>query len=296
MVDLALQLLVVGLSQAAVYMLVATGFALILSVSRIFHFAHAAVFALAGFLVFLFTEQAGLPLLVSVLLSTLLSCLAAVVIYLHVYTPLQQRSGNNFIIVLASVGLQFAIENSLALIWGTGGRYLNNPMQAATYNIGSVFITLTDVVAMATAIIGAAATIAFLNGTRLGRAMRAYSENPVMARVVGIEPKLVGAVAMAIATALLVPAAIITGWYSSLVPTMGMGPLLYAVAAVVVGGIGSVKGAALGALMLGLLSAAISFNFPAFWSDAGAFLIMMVFVIWFPSGLFGVRARSQAAR
>ncbi|MDQ8728200.1 branched-chain amino acid ABC transporter permease [Bradyrhizobium sp. LHD-71] len=296
MVDLSLQLLVVGLSQAAIYMLVATGFALILSVSRIFHFAHAAVFALSGFLAFLFAQQAGLPFVLAVLLSAVLSCLVAVVIYLQIYTPLQQRSGNSFIIVLASIGLQFAIENSLALIWGTGGRYLDNPMAAATFKAGNVFIALTDIVAITVAVLGTAATIAFLNMTRLGRAMRAYSENPVMARVVGIEPKLVGAVAMAIGTALLVPAAVITGWYSSLVPTMGMGPLLYAVAAVVVGGIGSVKGAALGALMLGLLSAAISFHFPAFWSDAGAFLIMMVFVIWFPAGLFGIRARSQAAR
>lgn len=277
-------------------MLVATGFALILSVSRIFHFAHAAIFALAGFLVFLFAEQAGLPFVVAVLLSTLLCCLAAVAIYTQIYTPLQQQSGNTFVIVLASVGLQFAIENSLALVWGTGGRYLTNPMAAATYKFGNVFVTLTDVVAISIAVIGAVATVVFLDMTRLGRAMRAYAENPVMARVVGIEPKLVGAVAMAIGTALLVPASIITGWYSSLVPTMGMGPLLYAVAAVVVGGIGSVKGAALGALMLGLLSAAISFHFPAFWSDAGAFLIMMIFVIWFPSGLFGVRSRTQAAR
>jgi branched-chain amino acid transport system permease protein len=126
--------------------------------------------------------------------------------------------------------------------------------------------------------------------------MRAYAENPVMARVVGIEPKTVGGAAMVIGTVLLVPAAVITGWYSSLVPTMGLGPLLYAIAAVVLGGIGSVSGAALGGVILGLLSAAISFRLPAFWSDAGAFLVMMIFVVWFPSGLFGTRSKSQSAR
>lgn len=294
--DLALQLFVVGLSQAAIYSLVALGFALIYSVTHVFHFAHGAFLALAGFVTYAFAEQMGIPLAVAFVLTACITIGLAVAVFAFVYDPLKRTSINPLVIVLVSIGIQIAMENIMALVWGTGGRYLPNPFSDYIYVYGGVVIALTDVITVLLALGLTLATVLFLRLTRMGRAMRALRDNPLMAQVVGINPRIAGMTAIAIGTFLVVPAAIITGWYSSLVPSMGMQPLLYSVAAVVVGGMGSVFGAALGGLMLGLVSAAISFYLPAFWSDAGAFLIMMVFVVWFPSGLFGVRAKSHSAR
>ncbi|MEX0408645.1 branched-chain amino acid ABC transporter permease [Aquibium sp. LZ166] len=294
--DLALQLLVVGLSQAAIYSMVATGFGLVLAVSHIFHFAHAAIFALAGFLAYAFIMQLGLPFWLGFVLTAILTVAAGLLIQLYIYAPLKRRNSGTFALVLASIGMQFAIENLIALGWGTGGRYLENPFGGVFYQIGTVIISLTDIVTLTVAIAGFGATMLFLKATRIGRAMMAYADNPTMAEVVGINPTLVSAVAISIASLLVVPAAIATGWYSSLVPTMGLTPLLYAVAAVVVGGIGSTVGAFLGAFMLGLLAAMISLQLPAFWSDTIAFLIMMVVVVWRPSGLLGNIGAARAAR
>ena len=294
--DLALQLIVVGISQAAVYCLVATGFGLILSVTHVFHFAHAALFAAAGFFVYALAEQAGLSLALAIPLATVGAVGMALAIQFFVYEPLRAKGAAQFTVILASIGLQFAIENLLALTWGTGGRNIPNPFAQVSYALGGVVITPTDILAVLSAALGTGATLAFLRYTRTGKAMRAFSDNPTMARVVGIEPRVVGAVALAIGTVLAVPAAIVTSWYSNVLPTMGMGPMLYAFAAVVVGGIGSIGGACLGSVMLGMLSAGISLYFPAFWSDTAAFVIMMLFIVWFPAGIFGRRLRTRAAR
>lgn len=294
--DLALQLLIVGLSQAAIYAMVATGFGLVLAVSHIFHFAHAAIFALAGFAAFAFISQLRLPFWLGILLATVVTVGAGLAIQYFVYSPLKRRNAGTFALVLASIGIQFALENLIAIGWGTGGRYLENPFGRTIYQVGNIIVSLTDIVTVGMAFVGFAAVMVFLKQTRLGRAMMAYADNPTMAQVVGINPVMVGAAAMTIASVLVVPAAVATGWYSSLLPTMGMTPLLYAVAAVVVGGIGSTVGAFLGALMLGLLAASISLYLPAFWSDTIAFLIMMVVVVWRPGGLLGTRSASHAAR
>jgi len=294
--DLALQLLVVGISQAAIYCLIATGFGLILSVTHVFHFAHAAIFAASAFFIYALVEQAGLPLWAAVPLATAASVLIVLGMQFFVYEPLRRKGGAMFTIILASIGLQFALENLLALIWGTGGRNIPNPFSQYIWSIGTVVISLTDVIAVAVAAVGALGTLAFLRYTRMGKAMRAYSDNATMAQIVGIEPRVVASVALTIGTLLAVPAALVTAWYSTVLPTMGMGPLLYSFAAVVVGGIGSIGGAVLGAILLGLLSAGISLYFPAFWSDSAAFLLMMLFIVWFPAGMFGRRLRTKATR
>lgn len=294
--ELAFQLMILGLSQGAIYALVATGFGLVLAVSHVFHFAHAAIFALAGFLAYAFTAQLGLPFPVGILIAVLLTVAAALAIQFLVYSPLKRRSAGTFAIVLASVGAQFAIEAAIALIWGTSGLYMENPLSSVNFQLGGIFLTLTDIVTVGLALVGFAATYLFLNHSRTGRAMLAYSDNPTMARVVGIDPAVVGAAAMVIAGLLIFPAALATGWYSSLQPAMGLNPLLYSVAAVVLGGIGSITGAFLGSFVLGLLSAAVSFQFPAFWADTAAFIIMMLVVVWRPQGLFGNRAASRSAR
>lgn len=294
--DMALQLLIVGLSQAAIYAMVATGFGLVLAVTRIFHFAHAAIFALAGFAAYAFVHQLGLPFWLGFLGAVAVTAAAGLGMQLFIYAPLKTRSAGMFAFVLASIGVQFALENIIALFWGTGGRYLENPFGSTIYQFGTVVVSLTDIVTLAMAFGGFAATMIFLKTTRIGRAMVAYADNPTMAEVVGISPAMVSGVAIVIASVLLVPAAIATGWYSSLLPTMGLTPLLYSVAAVVVGGIGSTVGAFVGAFVLGLLAALISLQFPAFWSDVFAFLIMMAVVVWLPSGLLGVRGATQGAR
>ena len=208
--DLALQLLVVGLSQAAIYSMVATGFGLVLAVSHIFHFAHAAIFALAGFLAYAFIMQLGLPFWLGFVLTAILTVAAGLLIQLYIYAPLKRRNSGTFALVLASIGMQFAIENLIALGWGTGGRYLENPFGGVFYQIGTVIISLTDIVTLTVAIAGFGATMLFLKATRIGRAMMAYADNPTMAEVVGINPTLVSAVAISIASLLVVPAAIAT--------------------------------------------------------------------------------------
>lgn len=294
--ETALQLLVVGLSQAAVFALVATGFGLVLAVTHIFHFAHAAVFALAGFLAFALTKQIGLPFLAALPAAALLTMAAGLAIHFVAYRPLLKRSATTFTIILASIGVQFALENILALVWGTSGRYLNDPISGPVLTLGPVIFTLTDIVVIATAIGLLLATLGFMRYTTLGRAMLAYADNPTMARVVGISPTAVATTSVMIASLLVVPAAIATGWYSSLVPTMGMRPLLYAVAAVVIGGVGSISGAFIGAFVLALLGAVISAALPAFWSDTVALIIMMIFVVFVPTGLFGKAAKGTSAR
>lgn len=294
--ELLLQLLIIGISQAAAFALIATGFGLVLAVNHIFHFAHAAIFALAGFLVYTFVATAGLPWSVALVLAAAVSVAVAIGIHFGVYRPIERHGSAAFGVVLASIGLQFALESAMALIWGTSGLYLPVPFADNPYNFGDVTVTTKDFVTVGIAIAGVGGTLLLLYLTPIGNSIRAVADNPVMAQVVGISPGRVGAIAMAIATLLVVPAAVIIGWYSSLVPTMGMGPLLYAVAAVVVGGIGSIPGACLGALILGTLGAVLSVGLPAMWSDTVTFLIMMACVLWFPAGLLGRRARTQAAR
>lgn len=292
--ELILQLLVGAVITTAVYLFVAVGFSLIFAVSRMFHFAHAPIYALSGYVTYSVSQVAGL--VVGILVGVAASVVAAVGCEVLVYRTMRRHRASHATLLIASLGLQLLLQGGISSFWSTEPRYLANPLPNRPLTFGPISLTPLELCTVVAAAVVVGATLAFLAWSRAGRALLAVAEEPDMAQVVGISEPRVRMLAFAVGTAIACPAAIMVGLRSGLTPDMGNVPLLFAFAAVVVGGIGSIRGTALGLLLLMLVSGLTVYKLPTYWMQGIAFVILLGFMLWRPRGLLGSAQRASAAR
>lgn len=294
--NLLAQLLVTAVVVAATYTILALGFGLILNVTGTFHFAHAAVYALAGFLVYTLAEHWKLNFWLSLVIAAVICVALALAMETWIYQPLRLRSATSLTLLIASLGLQIFLENLVSATWGTTGLYVPVPFKNNIHNLGKGYFTDLDVLTVTIAAVLAVGLLVLWKYTRLGKAMQAYSDNPVMAGVVGVDGRVVVRWAFVIGTALVVPVATITGMNIGLLPWMGTLPLLLATAAVIVGGIGSMSGAVVGGVLLALIQGLVTWKLPAYWGEIVAFLVLVLFILFKPTGFFGKRLAGRHVR
>lgn len=292
--DLLLQLLVGAIITTAVYMFVAVGFSLIFAVSRIFHFAHAPIYVLSGYVTYSVSQVAGLA--VGIVVGITAAVLAAIGCEVLIYQTMRRHRASHATLLIASLGLQLLLQGTISSFWSTEPRYLTNPLSNQPVTLGPFSLTRLELCTVGAAVVVVGASLFFLARTRAGRALLAVAEEPDMAQVVGISEPRTRIIAFAVGTLIACPAAIMVGLRSGLTPDMGNVPLLFAFAAVVVGGIGSIRGTALGLLLLMVVSGLAVYKLPTYWMQGIAFVILLGFMLWRPRGLLGSAQRASAAR
>lgn len=284
---LLLQLLINGLQLGAIYALTAVGFSLIFGATKIFHVAHGAAFTIAGYLFWWSVATLHLPWPVAALVATVAAVVFGLMMERVVYRPIQRHEASFFTVFIAAFGVQIIVQNLIGTIFGRSFVSVTTSLSRSVEVLPDLFIAPVAVISIVIALAFFSVLSLYLARTNMGMAMRALSENPDLVRVFGLDPARVSQYAFAIGSAIVVPGAILTSMTAGLNPAIGAHVMLISLAATIVGGIGSLRGAAYGGLLLGLAENLALWILDPQWSEAVTFVVLFLFIIFKPSGFLG---------
>ena len=282
-----LQLFLNGLQLGAIYALTAVGFSLIFGSTKIFHVAHGSAFAIGGYLYWWLATRLNVPWPIATLAAVVAAAVFGLLMERFVYRPIQRHEASFFTVSIAAFGVQLIIQNLIGSVAGRGMETVTTPLSRSVEIMDGLFVAPISAISIVVAILVFTALSYFLGRTHVGIAMRALSENPDLVRVFGLDPGRVAQYAFAIGSAVVVPGAIFTAMTAGLNPAIGTHVMLVSLAATIVGGIGSVRGAACGGVLRGLAVYLASGQRDAPWSEAVTFVGRFAFIIFRPSGFFG---------
>lgn len=287
------QLLLNGIIAGSIYALIAIGFTVIYRTVKFFHFAHGIVYTAGAYFAYTLIISLHLNLALSFFLSVVLTAILGVAIDRLVYYPLRQQKASNLIFLLASFGVVIFIQNLIQLIYGAQILTIRTgPVKEGHHFLGAV-ITDIQILILAVSIILMVLLWLFIQKTKLGKAMRAVSDDPIAANVVGINPEKIILSSFAIGSALAGVAGILISFETNIEPTMGFSALLKGIIASIIGGIGSIPGAVLGGFFLGLAENLGIWKISAGWKDCIAFAILIIFLLLRPRGILGNKTEKK---
>ena len=299
-----LQYTLIGLTNGALFALIALGYTMVYGIIELINFAHGDVFMLGSFLALsligaMGLEEAGvggLWLGMAVLLVVVPTFCAALNVTIDrvVYRPL--RRAPKLAPLVSAIGVSFILMN-VGLLWG-GPADRDFPNLVSRHNLlgenAAISFTVKDLMVVAVTIPIMIALTVFVRGTKLGKAMRATAQDPLAAQLMGINVDRVIGVTFALGGALAGAASVIYGLYINTVSyQMGFQNGLYAFTAAVLGGIGNIPGAVLGGLVIGLARSFGSGFVGERWTSALVFVILIAILVFRPAGLLGTRTREK---
>ena len=292
-----IDLVIVGLSIGMVYALVAIGISLIYSGLDVVHFAHGEIYMLGAFIGLTLYEKLTLPFPVVLLGSMILTGLVGVFIERVFYRRILRGGGGYTVagmaMVICGFGMSIVLQNVAFLIWGA--RALPFPVSyGMPIELGNVTLPAAYVWIVLAALGLMTALHIFLKKTRLGLAVRAVAGNKEIAALMGIDVGLTISVIFGVACALGAAAGVLVGPINYVQVLMGIGVLIKAFAAAVIGGFGSLPGAVLGGLLVGVTESLGAGYLSGNYKDIYAFILLIIVLMVRPAGLFGVIAKVKA--
>lgn len=290
--DLLEQLVATAIVTTATYAFVVTGFGLIFAVTRLFHFAHAVLFIMEGYVVAALGPVIGVGW--AILAGLAAGAVAGGLLELFVYGPMKRHRATSFTLLTASLGLMIGGQGVLGAIFGTERVTITNPLSGGRLAVLGARFTYLDIAVVALAVVLIPAFFVWIRHSRQGRGMLAVAEEPDVATAVGVSERKVRMMALMVGTVISGPAAIYLGMRSGLTPDEGLLPLLYAFAGVIVGGIGKFEGGVLGVAILVVVSTLATYYVATYWTLAVAFVVLLGFLIWKPTGVLGGPRRATA--
>jgi len=287
------QLIINGIIAGSIYALIAIGFTVIYRTVKFFHFAHGVVYTAGAYFAYTLIISLHLNFILSFFLSIVLAAILGIAIDRFVYYPLRRQNASNLIFLLASFGVFIFIQNLIQLIYGAQILTIRTgPVKEGHHFLGAV-ITDIQILILAVSIILMILLWIFIQNIRLGKAMRAVSDDPIAANIVGINPEKIILTSFAIGSALAGAAGILISFETNIEPTMGFSAILKGIIASIIGGIGSIPGAVLGGFFLGLAENLGIWKISAGWKDCIAFVILIVFLLIRPWGFLGTKTEKD---
>ncbi|EJN07634.1 branched-chain amino acid ABC transporter permease [Herbaspirillum sp. YR522] len=284
---LLLQLLINGVQVGALYALIAVGFSLIFGSTRIFHFAHGSAFTIAAYVFYYLLSVQHLHWAIAVPAAAIAAVAFGLALNRFVYVPIQKHEGSFFTVFVASFGVGIVVQNLCGMLFGRSFVAVDTSLSQSIELFPGLYVSPLSGIAIVIAVIGFLALQLFLSRTHTGMAMRALSENPELVRAYGLSPRRLSMTVFALGSFLVVPAALISAASSGLNPAIGHHVMLISLAATIVGGVGSLRGAACAGLLLGLAENIALAYFEPQWSEAITFIVLFLFILFRPSGFFG---------
>lgn len=278
--------LINGLRTGSIYALIALGYTMVYGIAKMINFAHGDIIMVGAYALFVFISLLNIPIAVSVLLSIVLCGVMGILIERVAYKPL--RKAPPLAVLITAIGVSFFLENAALLIFSANPKPFKSIIHVRTVKIGSVSIAGITIVTLIVTLIAMICLTLFINKTKAGSAMRAVSEDKGAALLMGINVDKTISMTFAIGSALAAVAGILyVCQYQSLNPMLGAIPGLKAFIAAVLGGIGSVPGAMLGGILLGLIESISKAYLSTELSDAIVFGVMILVLLVKPTGLLG---------
>lgn len=280
-----------GLSMGGTYAMIALGYTMVYGIAKMLNFAHGDIIMVGGYTIYLFFSLTGNPL-IGLLAAILLCVVLGITVELLAYRPL--RGASPLAVLITAIGVSYLLQSLAQMIFGT------NPKRPQIKGFGQLklFGLNIDSKALITIICSAIIMVIlslFVKYTKIGRAMIAVSEDRDAAELMGISVNKIITITFAIGSALAAVAGYFMVWKApSVSPTLGALPGIKAFAAAVIGGIGSIPGAMLGGLLMGVIEAySLSIDGLNVYTDAIVFLMLIVILLVRPSGLLGKKRREK---
>ena len=285
------QLLVSGLLLGGVYALISVGLTLIFGVMRLVNFAHGEFLMLAMYLTFFLFNMLGIDPILSIVIVAPALFLFGVVIERLVIRPTLHAP--HVVQVFATLGLSIVMQNLALYFFSANFRSISTPYSTATFAVGPVLVSVPRLVAFSVALAIAGGLFAWLHTTYTGMAIRATAQHRNAAQLMGVNVQRMymitfglGSGCVGIAGALLVPV-------YPVYPQIGVDLILVAFVTVVLGGLGSLPGAMLGGLLIGVIETVSGYLIETHWKQAVYFVLFIVILILRPAGLFGIRGSEE---
>lgn len=286
--------LINGISLGSVYAIIALGYTMVYGIAKMLNFAHGDVIMIGAYVSFCVTSYLGLPTLLSVLISMLVCTLLGILIERLAYKPL--RDATSLAVLITAIGVSYFLQNAALLIWGSNPRIFTSVAAFDPISLagGRLVISSEAIITISACIVIMAALSLFTARTKMGKAMRAVSEDKGAAQLMGVNVNFTISMTFAIGSALAAVAGVLLcSAYPTLSPTTGSMPGIKAFTAAVFGGIGSIPGAMLGGILLGIIEIFGKAYISTKLSDAIVFAVLIVVLLVKPEGLLGRRVREK---
>ena len=283
-----LQYLVNGVSIGSVYAIIALGYTMVYGIAKMLNFAHGDVIMVGAYISFCVTNYLGLPAIVSIVAAMAVCMVLGIIIEGLAYKPL--RGASSLAVLITAIGVSYFLQNAAQLIWGSAPKNFTSIVTFEPIKLFGGQLTITGeviITILASVVIMVALTL-FTGKTRMGKAMRAVSEDRAAAQLMGINVNNTISMTFAIGSALAAIAGVLLcSTVPTLQPTTGSMPGIRAFTAAVFGGIGSIPGAMLGGILLGIIETMTKAYLSTQFSDAIVFLVLIIVLLVKPAGLMG---------
>jgi len=283
-----IQILINSLINGLLLALVALGFHIIFSATKIFHIAHGGIYV-AGVYFYLWSSPV-VGVAPGIILSLVFAFLLGVLIEWSVYKPLLKKSSNENIALISSLGVYIIIINVVALLFGNETKILDNTI-GESLTLGEIIITRPQLWQLLFALPLIALFLIFIKVTDYGLKVRAISDNPVLARVMGIKTQNIRYIVFGIGSVMAVSAALLKGFDTGIDPYSGMAITLSAAVVVIIGGSSSLYGTIVASIMLAIIQNFTEFFLSAQWKDTVTFAILIIVLLWRTEGIFQFNVR-----
>ena len=283
------QIFINGLIAGAIYALVASGFSLIYSTCKFVHFAHGAVISLTAYFLFFLFSILGLNFWLSIIFALIFSVLVGWLMNKIVYEKFRKRKTSSTILLIASFALLILLESLILMLFGADIKTIGYIKISKGLEFLGAIITQLQIIIVGASIFLLIFLWIFMKKTKIGKAMRAVSDNKDVAEIVGISSEKIYSWVFAIGSFIAGVSGILVGLEQNLEPMMGGNLMIKGFTAAIIGGIDSVPGAILGSFLLGFAENFGIWFLPSGYKDAIAFIILFIFLLFRPQGILSIK-------
>ena len=274
-----------------IYILLVQSFVKIYSALRFFQITHAIVITLGSYMTYFVSIQQGLPLWWAVPISIVASILLMLIINQCIYKPLQKRKLESWQMMIASLGVYVVLQNMVSIVWGDSTLSFRTWEVKQGHEFLGAYITDVQIITIISSIVLLVASWLFLEKTNIGRQVKAVSSNPELSTIFGISKSRAVVWSFVIGSGLAACAGILIAADTDMTPTMGFNWLLYAVVAMIIGGMGKMRYLFSGCLFLASAQHLAAYYLDSKWMNAIAYIILIVFLYFRPYGFSGKRIK-----
>lgn len=284
--------LINGISLGSVYAIIALGYTMVYGIAKMLNFAHGDVIMIGGYAAFCTATYWNWPPAFAVLFAIVVCTALGIIIEKLAYKPL--REATSLAVLITAIGVSYFLQNSALLIWSSNPKSFPNMISIPSITVGGAQISGTAIVTILANIVIMIALTIFTSKTKVGKAMRAVSEDKGAAQLMGINVNQTISLTFAIGSGLAAIAGVLLcSAYPTLMPTTGAMPGIKAFTAAVFGGIGSIPGAMIGGVLLGIIEIFGKAYISTQLSDAIVFAVLIIVLIVKPTGLLGKPVREK---
>jgi len=277
-----------GISLGSVYAIIALGYTMVYGIAKMLNFAHGDVIMIGAYIAFCAMQYWGFPPVISIIAAMIVCTVLGVTIERLAYKPLRQAT--SLAVLITAIGMSYLLQNVALLVWGANPKSFPSVVSIGSLSLmgGQLIVSGTAVVTIVACVIIMVVLTLFINKTKMGKAMRVVSQDKGAAELMGINVNFTISITFAIGSALAAIAGVLLcSAYPTLQPTTGSMPGIKAFTAAVFGGIGSIPGAMVGGILLGVIEILGKAYVSTELGDAFVFAVLIVVLLVKPTGLLG---------